>query len=289
MGIFTPAIEDMNALKKWYRAPQSFWQYLKDNGEYLQNNGLKMPKTPMEVISVDSLSKLKKELRESNTMVLRLGRSDDKRITRFALVKSESGNIEDFFFIDEDIFKDTKPQKFETERINNLDSFSILPSLIESSYINLAVFSGLLTKALGLEEGTLSIPATAKNSQYTFNVRPRCIDSMEWEHKQGQVEIDALFTAKKNGKPSVILVESKVSKKLDSLSKHKLLYPYLALKENIEEKGLDIIMVYMRIIRKKQNMFFYIMEALFQNELAIDSLMPGNRKILYMELGNNGN
>jgi hypothetical protein len=279
MGIFRPAIDEMNQSKKWYREPQSFWQYLKEKEDYLKANNLKKPRTPTEVISIDSLSKLKKELRDSNTMVIRLGKSDDKRSTQFALIQAEGENLKDFFFIDSEVFSGLKPEFFQPADINGLYAFNLLPSLTESSYVNLAIFSGLITRALELDEGTLSSPATAKNSQYTFEVKPRSSETKIWEHKQGQVEIDAIFTAKKNGKPTVIIIESKVGRKFDSLSKHKLLYPYKALRKKIPD-DMNIILVYLRVIKREGNIYFYLIEAVFRDNLiALDSLIPYNPKI----------
>lgn len=53
------------------------------------------------------------------------------------------------------------------------------------------------------------------------------------QHYKGQVEIDALFVGRRNRQETLFVIEAKTSNNFQSLAKHKLVYPVLALSSNV--------------------------------------------------------
>ena len=128
MEIFAPALSRLNQFG--YYGPESFQSYVK-NLEFGTQD------TPRN-ISIDSKQKLATELRDANTMVLRMGYSSDNKSIQFIL--AQSNNINDFFIIDEQI-QDSDSETFysplATER--ELFVYRLLPVLTESSLVNLGL------------------------------------------------------------------------------------------------------------------------------------------------------
>lgn len=203
--------------------PMSFRKYI----EYY-----KLPRGTMPApnISIDSITQLDRSLRMNSMMVFRLGSPKGERHTHFALVKSINSLESDYFILDRDTFEHNETELFvPTVTYMQLFPFMLLPQFTETSMVNFCIASGLLSHAFSLDSGEiLSIPATGQ-SNYSFKVRPHSLIDAVWDHTKGQVEIDAIVTAKRNEKPTLFLIEAKAGKKYDSLAKHKLMYPYLAL------------------------------------------------------------
>jgi len=108
-----------------------------------------------------------------------------------------------------------------------------LPSFTETSLVNLALASGLMAHALGIRKGDVGLAPATGQSTFSFKFRPREKIELTWPHLRGQVEIDSLFTARRNGKETVFIMESKAGREFDSLSNHKLVYPVLALPQKV--------------------------------------------------------
>jgi len=250
MGVFSHALQEMTATGAWYRDPEPFLSYLKRHG---------LPERRVaSAISVDSIAQLDPELRDARVMVFRLGMDPDGRNTQFALAQAEEPNMSDYFLLDDQLFADSDPELFiPVVSHQALFSFSLIPNFTETSLVNLAVFSGLLGHALGLDTSPpLSAPATGQ-STYTFSFRPRRSSAVIWEHRNGQVEVDAVLTAQRQGRPVALIVESKANRGLGSLAKHKLLYPYLALRNSIPEY-MTVLLVYLRASREDDGFHFRI-------------------------------
>jgi len=232
-------------------------------------------------ISVDSRRKLSKDLVESHVMVFRLGHHPGTNHTAFALARTRDG-WNDFFLEDAHLFSSLAIRSFDASRCNqDLTAFRFLPRLTEPSLVNLALASGLLGKALELDEaGTPIVPATGQ-STYTFDVQPFA-DGPSWSHRQGQVEIDSLFCASRNGKQVVFAVEAKRSDAFDSLAKHKLVYPYLALRHSLPS-SIQIVPVYLRAVRDEDSWIFFVCECGFGDASAfsISSLTATGRRIAF--------
>jgi hypothetical protein len=238
MGLFAPALREMDASGRSYSDPESFVSYLRRHG---------LPERDVaSVISIDSLAQLDPDLKKARVMVFRLGAAPGTRTTRFALARSETEDFSDYFLVDETLFSAVPPRLFiPSVNPQALFAFTLLPTFTETSLVNLAVFSGLLGHALGLDAGApMSAPATGQ-SIYTFSFSPRADHEPMWEHRSGQVEVDALLTGERNGQQVAVIVESKASRGGGSLAKHKLLYPYLSLRGSIPS-NMPILLVYLR-------------------------------------------
>ena len=230
--------------------PQGFQAYIKK---------LNTQANTAASISVDSIKSLKANLRKSNTMVLRLGsRASDKQ-TYFSLVKTQ--NVREFFFDDQELFSGLKPELFlPAVSIRSLFAFQLLPKVTETSVVNLACATGLLKEALSLDdEASIIVPATGQSS-FTFKFKPIFNEDIVLDHINGQVEIDAAFVGKRNGKEHLFVIEAKHGEKFDSLAKHKLLYPCLSLLEKLPA-SMPIVPVYLRSIRTNNGIDFFFAEC----------------------------
>lgn len=269
-GMFLPALEAMSREGTGCFGPVSFRDYLR------QHN---LPYTgTANAISVDSRRNLSKDLLESKVMVFRLGNHPGTNHTAFALAQTREG-WNDFFLEDEHIFSSIETRSFDASRCNqDLSAFRFLPRLTEPSLVNLALASGLLGEALELDDvGIPIVPATGQ-STYTFDVQPFS-DGPSWTHRQGQVEIDSLFFANRNSKQVVFIVEAKRSDTFDSLAKHKLVYPYLALRNSLPS-SIQIVPVYLRAVRNGDSWNFLVCECGFRDSAAfsLSSLTATSRR-----------
>ena len=147
------------------------------------------------------------------------------------------------------MFADARPELFiPPVSMRQLFAFTLLPKFTETSLVNLAIASGLLSHALGLDDATLpSAPATGQGT-YSFTFSPHAELGVTWLHSKGQVEIDAAIIAKRRGEETLFVVEAKVGDDFDSLAKHKLLYPALALRGGVPEY-MPLVPVYIRVLR----------------------------------------
>jgi hypothetical protein len=164
-------------------------------------------------------------------------------------VSSRTGLTSSPTYIDDCVFDDEQalvyPSPVNRER---LLSFHLLPTLSETSLVNLSLASGVLSDALELDEmGSLMPPATGR-STFTFDVRPQSVIDDTYEHRTGQVEIDTLFAEKRNGETVLFVIEAKTGQARSTLAKHKLVYPILALADSVPS-DIDIVPLYIRCTR----------------------------------------
>lgn len=250
--MFLNAISDLKKAQLLISQPRSFLDYTA--GMQLPNN------RTAQYISINTFSDLSNELKNHGYMVLRLGSPPGSNHTHFSLVKVAT-DWNDFFFIDQSLFEREDRINFEpTVGTKSLLAFKIFPRLTESSLVNLALASGLFSKALNLDEiNKQLIPATGQ-STFTFDFRPLTNSNQILTHSNGQVEIDSLFIGKRHGKDCLFIVEAKSSNSFDSLAKHKLFYPLLAVSPQVP-KNMEIIPVYLRIIRRNEFIEFNFAEC----------------------------
>ncbi|MFY8325233.1 DUF6997 domain-containing protein [Pseudoalteromonas sp. ZZD1] len=274
--IFQDIVLEMQTNGQSISTPQGFQQYV--NAHNIKAN-------TAASISIDSIKKLPKILKDQNTMVLRLGSRPRDNQTYFSLVKAN--NVSAFFFDDLSLFGQLQPELFlPNVSIRSLFAFQLLPKVTETSVVNLAIASGLMAEALNLEDDkTIVVPATGQ-STFTFNFKPLASESATLEHINGQVEIDAVFVAKRNGKEHLFVIEAKHGDKFDSLAKHKLLYPSLSLLEKLPS-SMPIVPVYLRSIKTAKGIDFYIAECPCivnqQDELySLDTLSPCKVQALHL-------
>lgn len=268
--VYNQKIESFIESNQVVSEPESFKSY----SESTQGKALE----PWPYISIDSIQKLRAELKQANMMVLRLGSRPKNKGSFFSLVKAKH-SYSDFFFLDEKLFAALTPELFLPDvSIRSLFPFQLLPKVTETSVVNLALASGLLPHALSVEKSeSLLIPATGQ-SVFSFEFRPRGDNDATLLHQQGQVEIDAVFVAKRDNRECLFIVEAKHGDKFDSLAKHKLLYPILSLLPKIPA-SMPIIPVYLRSIKTDTGINFFIAECPAvtkgnQHMLALDSISP---------------
>ena len=274
--LFQNIVLEMQANKQNVSSAQSFQKYVSTNN---------LKANTAASISIDSIKKLPKTLRDCNTMVLRLGSRLGDNQTYFSLVKSN--DVNDFFFNDQALFGQLQPELFlPNVSIRSLFAFQLLPKVTETSVVNLAIASGLMAEALNLKDDkTIVVPATGQ-STFTFSFKPHANEDVILEHINGQVEIDAVFVAKRDGKEHLFVIEAKHGDKFDSLAKHKLLYPSLSLLQKLPS-SMPIVPVYLRSIKTKKGIDFYIAECPCivnqQDELySLDTLSPCKVQALHL-------
>jgi hypothetical protein len=252
MTIFQPALAAMLGQGTAAFGPESFQ-------DYLQRNSLPATNT-WRAISIDSIERLPPDLRKAGVMVFRLGSPAGERTTSFALARHPSG-WSDYFLCDASLMGNATPEVFiPSSSLRALYAFQLLPSLTESSLVNLALASGMLAEALALDGPTQAIVPATGQSTFTFEVTPHQGAGVVWQHVRGQVEIDALFVARRGGKEILFLVEAKSGQDSESLAKHKLVYPLLALRDHVPAY-LPIVPVYMRAWRADDGLHFCITEC----------------------------
>ena len=241
--MFHKAIEEVESTKSLISEPQAFQDYLNKIGLEKKNTA--------QFISINRFQDLKQELRESGYMVFRLGSPPGNRNTFFSLSKVNH-SWEDYFFLDEKLFPNRTVEHIEIDYSDNkYFAYRLLPKLTETSLLNLALITGIIQKTVGLDETVGNIIPAGVQSTFTFEFKPLSISDRKLEHRNGQVEIDAIFSWKKDGNPCLVVIEAKTSRNFDSIAKHKLYYPLLAL-ENKIPKSVEVIPIYLRV-RKQSN------------------------------------
>jgi hypothetical protein len=247
--MFQHALDQMGDSPCW--GPRSFQGYCQEFGATANT---------AQSISVDSLSRLHPSLKEKKCMVFRLGIPDGEIHTHFGLAKCTNG-WGDYFLLDNELFAGAAPELFiPPVSFRQLFPFYLLPTFTETSLVALALASGLMATALGLDEASAPLAAATGQSTFSFQFRPRAGADQPWRHSKGQVEIDSLFTARRNGKETVFIVESKAGEGLDSLAKHKLLYPLQAIRGEVP-RYMPIVPVYLRVVDREDGYHFYFAEC----------------------------
>lgn len=276
--MFEPALAELSVSNRSVFGPTSFRDYVTRHAIEAS------PRTP-RYISVDSLADLAPELREAGVTVLRAGSAPDGTGTGFVLVDGPNG-VEDFFLRDEACFAGRSINQFSSPIDDErLVSFRLLPNLSETSLVNLALASGVLSEALALDtSGSLTPPATGR-STFTFEFRPHREHPALLEHRNGQVEIDTLFAERRNGERTLFVVEAKTGPR-SSLAKHKLVYPALALAESVPPE-IPIVPVYLRCRRTDGAIAFEVAECTLPDPResipGVDELAVERTRVLELE------
>lgn len=217
-------------------------------------------------------------------MVLRLGAATDGPGIQFAVI-STPGRLQDFFLDDG---PDQPPEPFTPEWLPGSEiPYTVFPILTETSLVNLAFASGLIGCALGLDRPyPTSAPATGA-STYTFRFRPHSAMPDVAEHIKGQVEIDAVFTARRGGRPCLFILEAKSGNTYHGLAKHKLVYPLLALAPRVAPDTL-LIPVYLRIAADRTEIRYTVTECRYPDPrggiTCLNDLEPVTRRTLTLSI-----
>lgn len=274
-ALFQPAIREMNANKLDACAPQSFQAYL------ARQPGRRRVSTAA-AISIQDEESLPKDLAGAEMMVLRLGRTSASDLsTKFGLVRAKRSVRDEFFLRDKEIFpKEAVP--FHPPSEDCLVPFRFLGKLVEVSALSLAVASGALSEALDLDDAPEPAIAAGGSGVYSFPVRPRADLDVVWRHDEGQVEIDGLVLAHRKKRPCLFVIEAKWGNRHNSLAKHKLVYPCLALAPAIDSREVPIIPVYLRSWRTPSSVFFRIAELELDEMKTVSSLSCTRGSLLEM-------
>lgn len=278
--VFEHAVAEMEQAERPLYGPESF-------RDYVARHDVDAGSSTPRYISVDSISDLAPELRANDVMVLRLGAAPEGTGTAFLLVDAPGG-VEEFFLRDEELFADHAAERFESpiDRTHLL-GFELLPSLSETSLVNLGLASGVLAETLDLDTaGALAPPATGV-STFTFSVEPHSDLAETVVHRNGQVEIDTLFAERRDGELVLCVIEAKTGPRA-SLAKHKLVYPVLALGDAVPP-DIEILPVYLRCRRTGETITFDVAECTIPDPRttvpAIDELVVTRTRVLELDLG----
>lgn len=226
--------------------------------DYAARTAAKASRTTPEYISIDHFDRLPSALRREQTMVLRLGEATGTG-TQFALVRV-SERLSDFFLFDAALFGGREIETFLPRvGLHQLYPFTLLRSLAETNLVNLAFASGVLSVALELDDEPAIVPATGR-SRYSFIFRPHSSLADMLEHRRGQVEIDALFVARRHRRQCLFVVEAKVGPPNGSLAKHKLLYGAIPCREQAPQ-DMPVIPVYLKLSPTDRGLEFNIAEC----------------------------
>ncbi len=276
--VFEPALESLAASGESLFGPRSF-------REYVSEHGIDGRVRTAQHISIDSLAAVPSELEAADVMVLRMGSAPDATGTAFVLLEAPKG-VEQFFLEDEALFSDVEPARFESPvPADQLRSFDLLPSLSETSLVNLGLASGVMSEALALDTSRALLPPATGQSTFTFEVRPasHCHDPVT--HRNGQVEIDTLLTERRDGTPTLFVIEAKTGPRA-SLASHKLVYPLLAVAPAVGLE-VEIVPVYLRCRALEDVVRFDIAECEFpdpRERLAgVDELAVERTRVVELE------
>jgi len=244
-----PALRSLEDTSNGIYGPESFISYLKNNGQNPNQY-----RTAAE-LSIDTHQQLSNQLDEQETMVLRLGRAQDAPGTQFALVNIPGGL--DDFFIDESEFDQNDRQVIDYssggEEVRSLrqstqdmlEVYRSLPTFSETSFVNFALSTGVLSQALDLDTKQIGTAPTTVASTFDFEFEPHPDLSTVVHHNNGQVEIDALIVSRRDGERILLVIEAKRGKHRE-LAKHKLGYPALAAEKSLSIDVDHIVPVYLR-------------------------------------------
>jgi hypothetical protein len=173
VGIFNPAIQEIILSGDPYKGPEEFVLYLERNALQSRNTAA--------AISVDSLSRLDRELKEAGLMVFRLG-SGGGGHTKFALVKKEKDDWSDYFLLDDSIFAPIPAVLFiPNANHQTLFGFKLLPKLTETSLVSFAIHSGLLSHAIDLDQDGIPLAPATGQSTFTFMFKPLSSLDVTWK------------------------------------------------------------------------------------------------------------
>jgi hypothetical protein len=157
-SIFDIALQDLLKSGRPYSEPISFQKYI-------SLNGLPTSATAAR-ISIQTLEQLDPSLRKAGVMVFRLGFSSDGATTQFGLAYAPD-RIEDYFLVDDEIFPKIATTFIPDATAHELFPFRLLGSLVEVGAVNLAIASGLLGHALGLDRPFPRVAPATGTSNYT--------------------------------------------------------------------------------------------------------------------------
>ncbi len=244
-----PALRSLQDNTGGIYGPESFISYLRNIDENPNEY-----RTATE-LSIDTRAQLSNRLDEQETMVLRLGRATDGPGTQFVLVHVD-GRLDDFFIDEQKFVSDDRqildytsesdqPLSLEQNARDMLEVYRSLPTFSETSFVNFALSTGVLSRALDLDTEQIGTAPTTVASTFDFEFEPHSDIPTVVHHNGGQVEIDAIVMARRNGERILLVIEAKRGGRRE-LAKHKLGYPALAAQMSLSINIDRIVPVYLR-------------------------------------------
>ena len=248
MSHWDPALRSLRDADDGIYGPRSFAGYLRahgfDPGEY---------RTAAE-LSVATRRELPSRLADEDAMVLTLGRATDGPGTGFALIRVP-GRLADFF-LDERAFRpddretlDYTPEGADTAALDRevqamLDVHRSLPTFSETGFVNFALSTGVVSRALGLDADRVRTAPATVTSNFDFAVAPHPDRPRRLRHNDGQLGIDALVSARRGGERVLLVITARCGGRV-RLAKHAVGYPALAA-ETLSVDVDRVIPVYLR-------------------------------------------
>jgi len=260
-GLFQKALSDFDRAGGLLYGPLDF-------AKYRLEAGFPDARTA-ESISINSFEEgFPKELKNGNAMVLRLGSDplQQGNTTQFVLSRVRT-DWRDYFLFDSDIVKLTERKLFipdVSERA--LFPFRLLPKMVESSFVNLGLASGLVQEFLGIQDKRSIVPATGQ-STFTFDFLVFSDSAFGVKHNNGQVEIDALITGRRDGIETLFVIEAKHTRHVreyseSTLPKHKLIYPLCAIASRSDiRNNFNLVPLYLRTWYSEVGLNFLLAEC----------------------------
>lgn len=273
MSHWDPAVRSLQDTAGHIYGPESFISYLNSIDE--DPNGYRTANQ----LSIDTRRQLSNRLEETETMVLRLGRASDGPGTQFGLIHVP-GQLDDFFITEAEFNPDNRQvldyssggeemRSLQQNARDMLEVYRSLPIFSETSFVNFALSTGILSRALDLDIDQIGTAPTTVASTFDFAFEPHPDRPTVVHHNGGQVEIDALIMARRNGERVLLVIEAKRGKRRD-LAKHKLGYPALAAELSLSIDVDRIVPVYLRAESAQRAIRYSIYEC--------SELPPGETK-----------
>lgn len=249
MSHWDPAVSKLQDGTEDLYGPKSFIRYLRDT-----NEDPNQYRTATQ-LSIDTRRHLSNRLEEQDTMVLRMGRATDGPGTQFVLVYVPD-QLDDFFLSEGDFDTDTRQvlnyrsggddtASLGQSARDMLEVYRSLPTFSETSMVNFALSSGILSRALDLDTEQIGTAPTTVASTFDFKFEPHPEHPTVVHHNGGQVEIDALILTRRQGERILLVIEAKSGRRRE-LAKHKLGYPALAADKSLSIDVDRIVPVYLR-------------------------------------------
>lgn len=212
---------------------------------YLDEQGLDPGQYRAAALSVDTRSEVPDSLADRETMVLHLGRATDGPGAQFALVRVPGG-LSDFFLdemaypADDRVSIDYTPDGDDAAALDGevRDLLAVsrsLPTFSARGFVNLALSTGLLSRALGLDAARVGTPPMPVASTFEFAFEPHPDRPTTLRYADGYLELDTLVTARRDGERVLLVVTARCGAR-QSVGKHTIAYPALA----AESLSLDV-------------------------------------------------
>jgi hypothetical protein len=213
-------------------------------------------------------------------MVLRLGSASDGPGTQFGLVHVP-GQLDDFFILEAEFNPGDRQvldyssgggemRSLQQNTRDMLEVYRSLPKFSETSFVNFALSTGILSRALDIDIDQIGTAPTTVASTFDFAFEPHPDRPTVVHHNGGQVEIDGLVMARRDGERVLLVIEAKSGKRRD-LAKHKLGYPALAAEMSLSIDVDQIVPVYLRAKELQKAIQYSIYEC---SELPMGEMKP---------------